>query len=191
MAKTKPKAKQKAKKEPTQDEIDAAFIANGGMPKAQPEKPKSNAGRPSGYHDIDLEVVKKLALEGWTDYKFSKFFEIDEATWYRWKAKYPELCESLKVSGAIPDANVELSLFKRASGYTAKEQKAIFNPSLGCVEIIEVEKVYPPDPTSMIFWLKNRQKDRWREQQKDETLQPQDIGKSLETIANAIINRDG
>ncbi|MDR8011858.1 terminase, partial [Escherichia coli] len=31
-----------------------------------------------------------------------------------------------------------------------------------------LEKYYPPDTTAAIFWLKNRQKDKWRDKQEVE-----------------------
>jgi len=36
-------------------------------------------------------------------------------------------------------------------------------------------KQYPPDPTSAIFWLKNRQPKIWRDKQEEETTPDQNI----------------
>jgi hypothetical protein len=33
----------------------------------------------------------------------------------------------------------------------------------GRVQIIPTTKYYPPDATSMIFWLKNRRPEQWKE----------------------------
>ncbi|MDE4014421.1 hypothetical protein Q7499_00930 [Glaesserella parasuis] len=55
------------------------------------------------------------------------------------------------------------SLYKRALGYEAPDIdiRVIEN------QIVETPliKHYPPDPTSAIFWLKNRQPDKWRDKQ--------------------------
>jgi hypothetical protein len=32
---------------------------------------------------------------------------------------------------------------------------------------------YPPDATSMIFWLKNRQPEKWRDRREDPTAPPE------------------
>jgi hypothetical protein len=37
---------------------------------------------------------------------------------------------------------------------------------------MEVVKHYPPDPTAAIFWLKNRQKDKWRDKREEEVSGP-------------------
>ena len=55
------------------------------------------------------------------------------------------------------------SLYKRATGYTYDAVK-IFMPAGAKAPIYApfVEHV-PPDPTSMIFWLKNRDRENWRD----------------------------
>ena len=69
--------------------------------------------------------------------------------------------ESLTRSKAEADAQVEQSLYRRATGYSHKSEK-IFNFQ---GEIIRAQTVehYPPDTTAMIYWLKNRQPDKWRD----------------------------
>ena len=54
-------------------------------------------------------------------------------------------------------------MFRRAMGYSHDAVK-VFMPANSPRPIYApfVEH-YAPDPTSMIFWLKNRQPDRWRE----------------------------
>jgi hypothetical protein len=39
-------------------------------------------------------------------------------------------------------------------------------------EYAEYVRHYPPDPTSMIFWLKNRQPQDWRDKQEHEHTGP-------------------
>jgi hypothetical protein len=121
----------------------------------------NKVGRPSKYDEIDLDQVKKLAVKGWTDKEMSEFFEVDERTWARWKAKYDEFCHALKDWKQFADERVERSLYERAIGYTCKDTKfATFEGQI-CDER-EYDKHHPPDPTSMIFWLKNRDPKRWR-----------------------------
>lgn len=59
-----------------------------------------------------------------------------------------------------------MSLYKRAMGCSTPDVdiKVID----GKVVETPLIKHYPPDPTSMIFWLKNRQKDKWRDKQTTE-----------------------
>lgn len=119
------------------------------------------AGRPSKYEDIDLKQVEFLAKEGFTDQKMADFFGVDRANWYRWKNKYPKFRDALKKWKDKSDENVERSLFERANGYDVREDKIFMHE--GHPIVVPTIKHYPPDPTSMIFWLKNRQPEKWRE----------------------------
>jgi len=86
------------------------------------------------------------------------------------------------------------SLYHRAKGMTIRETKEFSGgESSGYSETI---KEVPPDITAIKFWLNNRQKDKWRDQQhidhttKDEKIEPsailmavsEDELKQIETI---------
>ncbi len=103
---------------------------------------------------------------GATDKDLARFFEVDEATINRWKIKYDVFCESLKDGREIADAYIGESLYQRAKGYSHKEDK-IFNNN-GEPLIVPTIKHYPPDPTAIIFWLKNRQPGKWRDKREVE-----------------------
>lgn len=119
------------------------------------------AGRPTKYKEEYNEQVFKLCLLGSTDKDLANFFSVDEATINRWKIEYPEFCESLKAGKEEADAKVANSLYNRALGYSHPEDK-IFNNN-GEELIVKTTKHYPPDATSAIFWLKNRQSAKWRD----------------------------
>lgn len=118
-------------------------------------------GRPSKYKQEYAEQARKLCLLGATDAKLADFFEVDEATINRWKHDFPDFCKSLKQGKIQADAEIAESLFNRAKGYVAPD----IDIKMYEGEIIKTPhmKHYPPDATSMIFWLKNRQPDLWRE----------------------------
>lgn len=119
------------------------------------------AGRPSKYKvEFDKQAAKLCRL-GATDRDIADFFGISEATLNNWKLKHPAFLESLKRSKDEADSLVEQSLFRRATGYSHPATK--FFQAGG--EIIRQDYVehYPPDATSMIFWLKNRQSGKWRD----------------------------
>ena len=157
------------------------------MPK-QAKSNKTRGGRPTKYKPEYEEQAYKLALEGFTDKKIGEFFRVNERTVNNWKDKHPEFFQSLKRGKDDFDTNViEKSLAKRATGYQYKEiTKAISKdvvPSTckdQLVTVKEVTKEAAPDPTSMIFWLKNRQPERWRDKQTIET------GVRLEDILAAL-----
>jgi hypothetical protein len=60
---------------------------------------------------------------------------------------------------------VERSLYERANGYNYEAVK-IFMPA-GSKQPVVVHYIehLPPDPTSAMFWLKNRDPDNWRDVQ--------------------------
>lgn len=137
-------------------------------------------GRPTKYKAAFCKQAKALSKLGATDLELAQFFEISVFTLNRWKLEYPKFSASIKLGKAPSDKRVELSLFNRARGYTYEaeelfpydhiEERAGPTPESPKIVVREkrvlrvpVLKHVPPDPTSMIFWLKNRRKDRWRD----------------------------
>ena len=117
--------------------------------------------RPSKYKSEFIEQAAKLCKLGATDIEIADFFEVNVATLYRWKNEYPEFCESLKVSKAVADDRVERSLFARANGYEHEEVDIrVVN---GEIVQTPIRKLYAPDTTACIFWLKNRRPEEWRD----------------------------
>jgi hypothetical protein len=121
-------------------------------------KPK---GRPSGLTDEKIKQVEKLARLGATDEEVADFFEVSRVTIWRWKEADERFCSALKAGKEPADDRVERSLYARATGYECDEVDIrVVN---GVIEQTPIRKRYPPDPTSCIFWLKNRRPDRWRQ----------------------------
>ena len=58
------------------------------------------------------------------------------------------------------------SLFKRATGYSVTDTHV--SNYHGDITLTEIDKNYPPETTAAIFWLKNRQKKKWRDKQDHE-----------------------
>lgn len=127
-------------------------------------KNKNKGGRPkepvSGKVDYDQLAI--LCANGFTDKKLAKFYKVSEVTINNWK-KDEMFSLVLKENKGLADQIVERSLFERANGYKHKATK--FFCSDGQILSQEYEEIYPPDATSMIFWLKNRQPERWRDKQ--------------------------
>ncbi len=117
-------------------------------------------GRPSKFGDVDQEKVSKLAKAGWTDAQMSDFFDVTEQTWNNWKKAHPAFFESLKDWKVEADSKVEKSLYERACGYEHDEVK-LFKTNDDKIISETLTKHYAPDPTSMIFWLKNRKPTTW------------------------------
>ena len=71
-----------------------------------------------------------------------------------------------------PDERVVRSLYQRAIGYVTETTKVMMVG--GKPEIITYKEQVPPDTTAMIFWLKNRRPQEWRE--KSEVFFKHDAG---------------
>lgn len=119
--------------------------------------------RPTKYQEAYAEQARKLCLLGYTDAELADFFEVSEATINNWKLEHPEFLESIKKGKAVADSDVASNLYHRAMGYTAKEKRE--EKTAEGFKEVDAEKHIPGDVTAMIFWLKNRQKDKWREKQ--------------------------
>ena len=91
------------------------------------------------------------------------FFHIDVRTLYRWKNESPKFCQALKAGKAAADERVERSLFARALGY--EHDEVDIRMFEGRIIQTPIRKIYPPDTTAAIFWLKNRKPDQWRDKQ--------------------------
>lgn len=117
-------------------------------------------------------LAEALARNGHTDVEIANFLGITKKTVNEWKNKHPEFGSSIKRGKEETDFEVENALLKRALGYeydetettmakVVEDGKEILKPG----KIRRVRKAVPPDTTACIFWLKNRQRDRWRDVQ--------------------------
>lgn len=123
----------------------------------------SKGGRPTKYKAEFAEQARKLCLLGATDADLAEFFEVAESTINKWKKDHKAFSESIKKGKIDADANVAHSLYKRATGYEQDIVKAF--QYQGEPVIVPLTEKVAPDTTAAIFWLKNRQKDRWRDKQ--------------------------
>lgn len=146
-------------------------------------------GRPSKYRPEFVEQARKLAMLGLTDVEMAKFFGVAERTFHDWKREYPEFLQAIKTSKEIADADVVASLYHRAVGYSHPEDD--IRVVGGEIVITPTIKHYPPDPTSMIFWLKNRQPTKWREKPAAEDDEQQPLPVKVEiSVKDARIRDD-
>jgi transposase-like protein len=131
-------------------------------------KPPSagKGGRPSSYQPAYAEQAVKLARMGATDAQMADFFGVTEKTLNNWKRQHPEFFQSLKDGKVLADAEIAHSLFHRAKGY--EHDDLDLRVVGGKLRKTKIRKHYPPDTTAAIFWLKNRQPEKWRDVTKTE-----------------------
>ncbi len=116
--------------------------------------------RPSKFNEALKETILKLYKEGRTDDQVADIIGVSVRTLHNWKGKYPSFLHALKDSKLVADGLVEASLFSRACGFSAVSCEV--SDDAGEVRRREF-KVFAPDTTAAIFWLKNRQPEKWRE----------------------------
>lgn len=125
----------------------------------------ANTAKPAGALKYDSSThpkqAYKLMLLGATLSDLAKFFEVADCTIDRWVATHPEFAAAVKGGGQIADANVAKSLYRQAVGFKKRHVK-IFQ-HMGEPVIVPYVEYYPPSAVAGIFWLKNRQKEHWRE----------------------------
>jgi len=126
------------------------------MPQAV--KKRGPGGRPTKYKEEFCDRAFDFALVGMTDGEIAGALKIDEATLYRWKNAQPELCDAIKRGRDRYDNEVvETALRQRAAGYDYQEEVMTREgPSV-------ITKRFHGSDTAAIFWLKNRQPERWRD----------------------------
>jgi transcriptional regulator with XRE-family HTH domain len=121
------------------------------------------AGRPTKFSPDTIRQIEICAKKGWTNAEIAELIGVTERTIYNWLKNNPDFFHALNEWKEAADAKVERSLYERAMGYSHPEDK-IFNNG-GEEMVIQTMKHYPPDTTAAIFWLKNRKREQWRDQQ--------------------------
>lgn len=124
-------------------------------------KGAKGGARPPQYKKEYAQIALKLCLMGATDIDLGEAFDVTEMTINNWKKKYKDFSLALKQGKALADAQVAGSLYHRATGYSHPDVDIkVIGRKIVKTQLV---KHYPPDTAAMIFWLKNRQKDKWRD----------------------------
>lgn len=122
--------------------------------------------RPTLYKEEYAEQARKLCLLGATDKELADFFEVCEDTIHEWKKVHSLFSESVKKGKLQADADVADRLYQRAMGY--EHDEVDIRVIDHCIVQTPIRKIYAPDPTAAIFWLKNRQRTKWRDKVENE-----------------------
>lgn len=83
-----------------------------------------------------LILIKGWKMDGLTDEEVAHNMGITRATLYEWKNKFPDISDALKISKEVADRIIENALFEKAKAGNI---------------------------AAIIFYLKNRKPDVWRE----------------------------
>ncbi|OUB20094.1 hypothetical protein BK708_19225 [Bacillus thuringiensis serovar yunnanensis] len=112
-----------------------------------------------------------LKIEGWArdgliDEQIAYNMGVTRVTLHNWRKKHPIMDQAVRRGKEVVDREVENALLKRATGYTYEEvtvEREKNGDDFESVETKRVKRQVPPDSTAIIFWLKNRKPDAWRD----------------------------
>ena len=144
-------------------------------PKGNKYAEGNEGGRPTLYKKEYAELAYNYTILGATDEILAKFFEVSIQTIHNWKHEHEEFLDSLKKGKEIADMTIASRLFERAKGVMIKRQQAFKVKSTEYskdgkklmdyedIKVVDVMQEEPPDTTAIIFWLKNRAPQQWRD----------------------------
>lgn len=140
------------------------------------EEPARRPRKPYGRYDpAYVEQARKLCLLGAIDPELADFFDVSERTINYWRIQHPEFAAATKEGKDEANQRVVRSLFQRAVGGSLIEEQAVKikhtefddkgkrKSEREEVQIVQIRKQLPPDVVAQIFWLKNRDKENWRD----------------------------
>lgn len=119
--------------------------------------------RPSKYHthvQPKLETITGWARQGLSHEQIARNLNVAESTFYEYKKMYPELSEALRRGEEDAVLEVENALFKSAIGFTYTED-ALTKTG----QVVEVNKYAKPNVSAIIFFLKNKRPNQWKDKQ--------------------------
>lgn len=111
----------------------------------------------------------KLALLGATDKQIADVMGVDINTLDYWKRTKQSFREMLNEGKMKADAEIAASFFKRARGYTYKEERTVMVKGKPLTST--VTRHVPADSWAAHKWLSLRQREKWADVQRTEIMQ--------------------
>jgi hypothetical protein len=133
---------------------------------------KRPRGRPVEYREAYADLVYKLRLCGLSNVVIANIMETSEAMLWEWRQRVVEFDNAWHSGGALADANVAHSLYKRATGYEYEQEKVYPSTQFRDIERTTVTEHIPPDVSAAKLWLLNRQPETWKEKTTSEITGP-------------------
>lgn len=122
--------------------------------------------RPTKYKAEYVKTAQALARLGATNQEMAEAFGVSLSTFNLWKVQHKPFSDAIKIGKDIADERVVDALYNRAMGYSHPDTD--IRVVDGAIVETPMIKHYPPDTTAMIFWLKNRRPQDWRDKQEVE-----------------------
>jgi hypothetical protein len=134
--------------------------------KTPPRRDKPNNGHTKADREAIMECLIENAKLGYSMSMNASLCGIGKPTAYRWIKEFPDFAEKFNNAQEIADREVVRSLYKRAVGFKEICKQALVvsdGMDMGShVEIIDVEKYFPPETKAAQYWLQNRLPAEWQ-----------------------------
>lgn len=153
------------------------------------ERGKRQKWREWSESEDHLTVLSAWARAGMTDEEIAGQIGISRSTLAEWKKKYASIDKALATGKDFSDRLIENSLYKKALGFFVMEQKTFkvkaveYDQDTGKkisereeLKTVEERHYVEPDVKAIIFWLKNRKPEFWREKVIGEMEENEDAG---------------
>lgn len=128
---------------------------------------KENKGMPNLVYNSKRhpKAVRKIALLGLTQEESAPYMGIGLSTFRKWLKDYPEFEQAWLEGAKVVDADVANALLKSALGYNYTKNTTKTKDSETDGESLEetTEEMHAPgNVQAQMFWLANRQRDKWK-----------------------------
>lgn len=123
----------------------------------------------TGLRNASFSALEKLVSFGHSDEFIASLYDVPVRVWKDWLEANPQLGQSVARWRAGQNDKVAQALFNRAVGCSHKETVVKISKS-GEVDLIEVDKHYPPDTTACMSWLKNRDPENWNNEKNNQVI---------------------
>lgn len=111
-----------------------------------------------------LTLLRGWTRDGLTDKEIAARIGVARQTLYDWQSRYPDISDAMRRGREVINYAVEDCLIQRVTGYDAVETRTEYDPEGNVLREIRQVRHVPPDTSAIEFWLKNRMRDRYRDQ---------------------------
>ena len=129
--------------------------------------------RPTLYEKNTAERVNGMAKLGLTIAQMAHALGVEFATLTAWLQKHEELRQAYDSGKYIHDMGVELALLDKAMGFEYWEERHVEGIDVNKRPYqykTRVKKKVLPDTQALMFWLRNRSKERWQDYKDGHTM---------------------
>ena len=147
---------------------------------------KGGSGRPPRYKKEFDKQCGEMCRRGFIDDDLAAVFGVTVTTIKNWKKQHKSFLASTQRTKPVADANVKRALYHRAIGGIKLVEKRTTVDHLGHKTVTTIEKTSIPDTASIIFWLCNRQPEKWRRNPDSNNSNDTDLAEAFMKLAQVL-----